>query len=216
MAIGDRLRHKMILWGSPSCIDTAKCLMTAGEKGVDIEASMFKPDSPEVQSMSPLGVGPILRNVDNIVVGPIAIMSYLDDKGFGPSLVIRNGVVRAVQHQWAHYTTDVVQPNIDNDQILSKALGLLNEQLSTTDVSMRGDFICGQFSLADIHWAACINMLHAKGKSGLVDKHPAIGAWWQSVKDHPSTSKENLRPFESMPTKADMDANTLRGIAINA
>ncbi len=216
MAIGDRLRNKMVLWGAPSCINTAKCLMTAGEKGIDIETSMFSPDSSDVKSMSPLGLGPILRNVDHIVVGPIAIMSYLDDKGFGPSLVIRNGVLRAVQHQWAHYTTDFVQPNIENDEVLSKALGLFDKQLSTTDATMRGDFICGQFSLADIHWAACINMLHAKGKSPLVDQNQSIGSWWQSVKSHPSTSKENLRPFEYVPTKSDMDSNTLRNIAINA
>ena len=215
MAIGDHLRHKMTLWGSPLCINTAQCLMTAGEKGTDIQAALFSPDSSEVKSMSPLGIGPILRDDDHVVVGRTAIMSYLDDKGFGPSLMIRNAVVRATQHQWSQYAADVVQPNLDDDQILSKALKCFNEQLLTTDSMMKGDFICGQFSLVDVHWAACINMLHVKGKSGLVNANPAIDSWWQSIKHHSSTSKEKLYPFECLPTKADMDSNTLRDININ-
>lgn len=216
MGIGDHLRTKMILWGAPACVNTAKCVHTAGEKGVDLDTAAFDPASSEVQAMSPLGVGPILKDVDHVVVGHIAIMSYLDDKGFGPSLVIRNGVIRAVQHQWASYTTDVVQPNMENDQVLGKAFDLLNDQLSTTDVRMRGDFICGQFSLADIHWAACANMLIINGKRELVEQRPAIKSWWESVKQHPSTSKEKLVPFECVATEADVRSNNLRGISINA
>ena len=39
--IGDKLASAMQLYGNPSCIDTAKCLQTAGEKGVDIEAMLI-------------------------------------------------------------------------------------------------------------------------------------------------------------------------------
>ena len=36
--IGDKLASAMQLYGNPSCINTAKALQTAAEKGVDIEA----------------------------------------------------------------------------------------------------------------------------------------------------------------------------------
>ena len=215
MSIGDHLSSKMILWGAPDCINTGKCLMTAGEKGCDIEARIFDPSASEIQSPSPLGIGPILRDVDHYVVGHIPIMSYLDDKGFGPSLVIRNGVVRAIQHQWANYTVEAVQPNMDDEAIVDKALGMLNERLTVSDARMRGDFICGQFSLADIHWAATINMMYIQGKGNLVDKHNGVTGWWGRVKDHMSTSKEKLKPFECMPTSDDVSAGKLRDVLIN-
>ena len=35
--IGDKLASAMQLFGNPSCINTAKIMQTAGEKGVDVE-----------------------------------------------------------------------------------------------------------------------------------------------------------------------------------
>lgn len=215
MAIGDRLRNAMTLWGAPGCINTGKCLMTAGEKGLDIKTASFDPGSSEVQSMSPLGIGPIVRHVDYVVVGHVAIMSYFDDKGFGPSLIIRNGVVRSAQYQWSHYAMDVVQENMDNNDVLEKCFSELNKHLQNRSPAMRGDFICGEFSLADIHWAACANMLIIQGKSNLVEKHGEISEWWRNVQAHPSTSKESLHPFTCLPTKQDVDSNTLRDITLN-
>ena len=215
MAIGDRLKSAMTLWGAPSCVNTAKCLMTAGEKGLDIKTAMFDPDSSEVKSMSPLGLGPIIRHVDYIVVGHLAIMSYFDDKGFGPSLVVRNGVLRSVQYQWIHYAIDAVQQNMDNNDVLEKCFSELEKRLQDHTPPRRGDFICGDFSLADVHWAACVNMLIAKGKGNLIEKRSATSEWWRNVKAHPSTSKENLQPYTCMPTKEDMDKNSLRDIMIN-
>ena len=216
MAIGDRLKSGITLWGAASCINTAKCLMTAGEKGMDINSKNFDPDSSDVKSMSPLGVGPIIRHVDFVVVGQLAIMSYLDDKGFGPSLVIRNGLWRAIQHQWMQYAMDVVQPNIDNAEGLEKCFSHLEEHLQNLAPAQKSKgFICGDFTLADIHWAACANMMSIQGKGNLISKHSNVSKWWSSVKEHPSTSKEKLTPFTCMPTDADVSSNSLRDIKIN-
>ena len=154
--IGDKLATAMNLYGHPSCIDTAKCLQTAGEKGVDIQAHTIQgPD--EVKSMSPLGSAPVLKDMDNIVYGTGAIMSYLDDKGFGPSLVPRNGVIRAQMYLMAHVATDYVQSaagkdgGADRDQ-LTRLYDHLEQHLQTP--RRNGNYICGEFTLADIHWAA--------------------------------------------------------------
>ena len=106
--IGDKLATGMQLFGNPSCINTAKCLQTAGEKGIDIESVTIN-SGEEVSDKSPLNSAPVLKDLDNIVYGPNAILSYLDDKGFGPSLVPRNGVIRAIMYQYAHIATDYVQ-----------------------------------------------------------------------------------------------------------
>ncbi len=214
--IGDKLATAMNLFGHPACINTAKCLQTAGEKGVDVETHVIQgPD--DVLSMSPLGSAPVLKDLDNVVYGTIAILSYLDDKGFGPSLVPRNGVLRAQMYQWAHLVVVYAQPAIsadggDRDQ-LTKLYDLLEQRLQSPP--KQGGFICGEFSLADIHWSACTNMLVNSGASDLVDSRGAVKSWWDAVKSHPSTSKEKLTPFDVLPTKADMDSGTLRNVAIN-
>ena len=214
--IGDHLANAMSLYGHPKCINTAKCLQTAGEKGVDIEAHVISGPA-DVTGMSPLGSAPVLKDLENIVYGTAAIMSYLDDKGFGPSLVPRNGVVRARMYQLAHVATDFLQAQLAADggdsAVQGKAMDVLESQLGSS--SKRGAFVVGEFSLADIHWAACVNMLQNTGASNMIDSRSATKKWWEEVKKHPSTSKENLMPYSVLPTKEDMDSGTLRNVAIN-
>lgn len=217
--IGDKLASAMNLFGHPSCINTAKCLQTAGEKGIDVETHVIQ-SGDEVTSMSPLGSAPVLKDLDNVVYGTGAILSYLDDKGFGPSLVPRNGVIRAQMYQWAHVAADYVQAQAaavgsggGDRALLTQALDMLEQQLQAP--RRRDVFVVGEFSLADIHWSACVNMLMHGGASDLVDSRGGVKAWWEAVKAHPSTSKEKMTPFSVLPTKADVDSGTLRNVAIN-
>ena len=63
--IGDKLATGMQLFGSASCINTAKCLQTAGEKGIDIESVTIS-SGEEVSDKSPLNSVPVLKDLDNI------------------------------------------------------------------------------------------------------------------------------------------------------
>ncbi|MEC7886164.1 MAG: glutathione S-transferase family protein [Pseudomonadota bacterium] len=223
MAIGDKLASAMQLHGNPSCIETAKCIQTAAEKGVDIEAKTIN-SGDEVINISPLAIGPVLQDQNNTVYGPYAIMSYLDDKGFGPSLVPRNGVIRAVMYQFAHIATEVVQGEAaatlsgggDMDK-LNKSFDILEHILTTPpDPKIgKGVFICGEFSLADIHWMACANMLEITGNSNIITSRSKTTEWCNAVKEHPATSKEKIIPYTFIATKADIDSNTLRNVGIN-
>ena len=87
MAIGDHLRDVMDLYGSPSCPHTNACLLVAGEKGIDLNCHAETDWGPSgsVRGMSPLGIGPILKDRSATNYGLISCLSYLDDKGFGPS-----------------------------------------------------------------------------------------------------------------------------------
>ena len=145
--IGDKLASAMSLFGHPSCINTAKCLQTAGEKGIDVETHVIQ-SGDEVTSMSPLGSAPVLKDLDNVVYGTGAILSYLDDKGFGPSLVPRNGVIRAQMYQWGHVAADYVQAQAaavgsggGDRALLTQALDMLEQQLQTP--RRRDVFVCG-------------------------------------------------------------------------
>ncbi|MDH3639610.1 MAG: glutathione S-transferase family protein [Gammaproteobacteria bacterium] len=225
--LGDHLREKMKLYGHPQCANTAKVLFTAAEKGVDIESHTVDPSEgslpADLQQITPYGAMPVLVDVDFVVYGTPAIMSYLDDKGFGPSLLPRNGVVRAINYQWAFIATEYAQPQVtalmsgDGDkQAISKAFDGLEQQLQTKNPICRGDYICGAFTLADIHWAAVAHGCELANASDIVTSRPAVNAWWGKVKTHPSTSKEKIVAYDVLPTAADVQNGTLRDIQINA
>lgn len=215
--IGDQLRTKMILSGHPSCVATGKCLQTAGEKGIDIESKVISGfDDSDFLAKSPYAIGPVLQDIDFVVYGTYAVMSYLDDKGFGPSLVPRNGVQRAIMYQWAAIAVEKVQPmlgdDIDEDGLATLFDGL-EEQVKNPP--KKGDFICGDFTLADIHWSACCNLLEIRGAGGLISSRSQVSAWYDKVKSHPSTSKEKLQPHTCLPTAEDVGSGSLRDISIN-
>jgi len=117
MPIGDHLRDVMDLYGSPKCPHTNAVLIAAGEKGVDINSHVEDDWGPSgsIRSMSPLGIGPILKDRTAVNVGLVACMSYLDDKGFGPSLVHRNGVTRARMFQEIMKFDGAVLTKLDTD-----------------------------------------------------------------------------------------------------
>jgi len=221
--IGDKLATAMQLFGNPSCINTAKCLQTAGEKGVDIEAITIN-SGDEVSDKSPLSSAPVLKDLDNVVYGTGAILSYLDDKGFGPSLVPRNGVIRAIMYQYAHIASDYVQMEAyglltgsgGNMDIVNKSCDLLENLLSNPpDPKLKKDvYICGEFSLADIHWMSCVNALKISGND-VVSSRAKMTEWYDAVKNHPSTSKEKVVPFDFLPTKEDVDSGKVRNVGIN-
>ncbi len=227
--LGDHLRHKMQLFGISGDPNTYKCLMTAGEKGVDIEsiavgdAANGGVHAQELQAMSPFGSVPCLRDHDFVVYGTAPIMSYLDDKGFGPSLVPRNGVVRAVQYQWIHIANEYVAPavakllqneDLDNAKAtLATGLDALETQLRTR--KQRGDFIVGEFSLADIHWAPYVHACFLANQSELISSREAVRTWWEHVKAHKSTSKEDFVASTLLPTWDEIKNNQLKSVTIN-
>ena len=145
------------------------------------------------------------------------MMSYLDDKGFGPSLVPRNGVSRAIMYQWANIATQCVTPNL-GESINKDALAPLFDGLEKQVLNppRKGDFICGDFSLADIHWSACCNLIEIGGAGDLISSRPGVAKWYDKVKSHPSTSKEKIIPFTVLPSATDVASGTLQGISINS
>ncbi len=217
--IGDQLRNRMVIYGHPKCINTAKCFQTAAEKGVDVETKVIDPDSgvndPDFRSVSPLGELPALRDIKYTVYGTLAVMSYLDDKGFGPSLVPRNGVHRAIMYQWITVAMAMAQGKIIDDDMESLVPILDAFEKQIANPPRKGGFICGDFSLADIHWSACINMLYIRGHGDMISAKTGINEWFERVKSHPSTSKEDIIPFMTIPTADDVQRGRLRDISIN-
>jgi glutathione S-transferase len=227
--IGEHLHTKMQLFGLPGDPDTLKCLMTAGEKGVDIESRVvgtdaLSADSQEFRSMSPFGSIPCLRDVDFTLCGTLTIMSYLNDKGFGPSLIPRNGVARAIHYQWSEFAGGHVAPPVaqllageDVDRAVATLATIFDAfELHLANKRYKGPFIVGEFSLADIHWAPYVHCCELAGKGELISVRPTAGAWWEAVKSHKSTSKEDFIASSVLPTMDEIRGRHIRSVSINA
>lgn len=227
MAIGDHLADVKVLYGVAGCPNTSKCLFAAAEKGVDIDGRSVNVDSEfemaEILAISPFGTLPVLKDVDFYVYGIEAILSYLDDKGFGNSLVPRNGVARAQQYQWVHIAQHVFAPavkaisegssDVADLETIKTVLKKLEEQLNTR--GKRGDYIVGELSLADIHWAPYIHSCCLYGHELLIDALPGVKSWWSKMKVRKSTSKENYVAYTVLPSLDEIHNNKIRSVSIN-
>lgn len=225
--LGDHLQDKMKFYGNPACLDSAKCLFTAAEKGIDIDSHCVGPDgegdAAAAAAISPHGSLPVIRDVDFVVYGTNAIMSFLDAKGFGPSLVPRNATVRTIMYQWIHIASELAQSDVaslmadkGDTAVVSHWFDVLDAHLQSKNTALRGDYICGAFTLADIHWAALAQGCVLSGAGDIVDSRPAVKKWWGLIKSHPSTSKEKIKAYDVLPTANDIQGNNLRDISINA
>lgn len=225
MAIGDHLSDVKVLWGVAGCANSSKILLTAAEKGVDIEGRSVDVNSEVemngIKKISPFGSIPVLKDVDFYIYGTEAIMSYLDDKGFGNSLIPRNGVARALNYQWAHIASTAFGPAVskltEGDdsamEAVKQGLSALEAQLNAR--TKRGDYIVGEFSLADIHWAPSVHALCLNGHESLVDSMPAVKAWWGHMKVRKSMSKEDYVAYNVLPSLDEIRSNKLRSVSIN-
>lgn len=228
MAIGDKLADVKVLYGKAGCPNTSKCLFAAAEKGIDIEGRAIDPESAadmaQIKLSSSFDILPVLKDVDFYVYGIEAILSYLDDKGFGNSLIPRNGIARAQQYQWIHVAQKVFAPEVKKISDGSSEPAVLNTVkaiLSELDIQLkkkvqRGDYIVGDFSLADIHWAPYVHNCCLYGHEALIDALPAVKTWWSHMKVRKSTSKENYVAYSVLPTLDEIRNKKVRSVSINA
>ncbi|MGH8670826.1 MAG: glutathione S-transferase family protein [Burkholderiales bacterium] len=226
------------LTGHPGCIDTMKALVTAAEKGVDLEVTVVnvhkkENEQPEYLQKVPTAAVPYLRDADLIVYTAAGIVSYLDDKGFGPSLSPRNAIARARMLQWIDIGYQYVHPyaqalieehaygGAGNVSIADKrreagvALDALEKYLSMDRVEGEARFtprdtahstvyIVGLLSQADMHWAPYIHVFYATGVGDMVDARPKVKTWFdEHLKNHKSKASI-INTLTVLPSIEDM------------
>jgi glutathione S-transferase len=189
-------------------------MLAAGEKGIDMNCHAETDWGPSgsIRSMSPLGIGPVLKDRSATNFGLVSCLSYVDDKGFGPSLVHRNGVTRARMFQEMGVAAQV---NCGDDASLASGLDMLEATLGSDLGNMKGDYVCGQYTLADTTWAGVCQVATNMGKGSAISSRSKVNTWFASVQGHPSTSKESINPYSCMATKADADSGSMREIRVN-
>jgi len=228
MTIGSHLSEVKTLWGSVGCAETSKCLFTAAEKGVDINAKSILDTSENAvfNQHSPFGIAPCLKDLDFVIYGSSSIMSFLDDKGFGNALVPRNGITRAQQYRWIHIAKDILAPAIievcsSNNENCDSSVRMIEAALSHAEEALGSNkkntaYLVGDFSLADIHWISHLHLLLIHGHSNLISNKPNIDQWLSEIMNRKSTSKENFTSSDVLPSLDDINNNHIHSVRINA
>ena len=154
-----------ISFNGASDASSAKCIMTAGVRGVEIDINMG-------------GDGASLTHGPVSAKGEAAIVTYFDRKGKGASLRPKKATILAEQNYWI----DVASQFLDKGEKVNEVLNTLNNQLSGNE------FVVGKLSLADPVVAGSVLALKKAGNlpSGLSN----VEAWLGRVEE---TIPENLR-----------------------
>jgi glutathione S-transferase len=227
------------LTGHPACLDTMKTMVAAAEKGVDLEVTVIDCMSgankqADYLAKVPTDSVPYLRDADLIMYTIAGIISYVDDKGFGPSLTPRNAIARSRMLQWisvGHYhlhpyvhaliMSQVLGqsacPNMEEKrQAAAVALDAMEKYMNMDrvegesrftprDAAKGTIFICGFPSQADMHWAPYIHGLNVAGQADMVNAHPKIKAWFETLKTRQSKAS-SVKTLDWLPSADDMKA----------
>lgn len=231
-----KTQYVMQLLGHPGDADTLKCLLTAGEKGIELESGILdiihnQQDTEDYRELSPYGIMPALKEAQYVCAGEEGITVFIEGRGLGNRLPPRNAKTLAEQMYWIDIARSNVAPHVEvlmqqqvigpmsdssfqaDSAAIDAAREALNAPLDAFNTQVAGnEFAVGIFSYADIHWTAYIHLLNTIGEAALLDPYRNVKAWLERIKKHKSFSGQEIVPYELMPTLEDIKTNRLSDV----
>ncbi len=231
-----KTQYVMQMLGFPGHADTLKCLLTAAEKGIEVESAVLditqgQQDSEDYRKISPFGVVPALKEAHYIVAGESGISVFVEGRGLGNRLAPRNAAVLAEQMYWMDIGRSDVAPHVETlmqEQVLGPmsdasyqvdeaameaARSALTAPLDAIDAQLNGKkFVVGDYSYADIHWTAYVHLLTLAGEDALIDQRPHLKAWLERIKTHKSFSGQDVIAYDMLPTLDDVKTKKLNDV----
>ncbi len=231
-----KTQYIMQLLGFPGDVDTLKCLLTAAEKGIEVESGVLnmpkgEQDSEDYRKISPFGIVPALKEAQYVVVGEPGTAVFVEGRGLGNRLAPRNAAVLATQMYWMEIGKDEVQPHVEtlmrekvcgqmadpshtaDDAAIAAARESLADALDAFDDQLQSsEYIVGQYSYADIHWTIYIHLLTILGEGALYAKHSNIKAWFERIKVRKSFSGQDIIGYDFLPTLDEIKANVMKDV----
>ena len=146
------------------------------------ESSSLDDKMSESLNMSNLHRYPCIKDGDFTVCGESAVLTYLNIKGRTPSIHPRKARVLAMQQYWIQ----VLNSKCNDEENFNAVFAELNKALDNQK------YIVGEFSLADIHWAAAFKSLEQSGNVVDMSKYQNINNWMMRMKNEiPNFELEN-------------------------
>jgi glutathione S-transferase len=231
-----KTQYVMQLLGFPSDADTLKCLLTAAEKGIEMESAVLdittgQQDSEDYRKISPFGIVPALKEANYMLAGEPGMSVFIEGRGLGNRLAPRNAAVLAEQMYWVDIARSDVAPHIEtlmqeqvlgpmsdpayqaNTDAIDEARSALAVLLDAVDAQLsKKEFIVGGFSYADIHWTAYIHLLTLTSEGALMDQRRNLKAWLDRIKTHKSFSGQDVVAYDLMPTLEDIKSKRLKDV----
>lgn len=203
----DKGSNDMALLGLKGQISTMKCLLMAAIRDVPLKTTLASSQVAvnQVNSYQYLETSdrvPTLTQGDFSASGARAILTYIDVKGKGGSLIPKKARNLGLQNYWidvCYQTLGPVTQAFINKSMTDKESSLLNDVLNSLDKTLaENEFIVGQLSFADPHVAAYVYVLSCGGHD--MTKYPNIGKWTSRLENKMS------RPLSIDDFRQDMQA----------
>jgi len=162
----------------PSDVASLKCIFLASYRKIPIEVEWGEPSSLDDKisvslNMSNLNRYPCIKDGDFTVCGENAVMTYLNIKGRTPTIHPRKARVLAMQQYWIQ----VLKTKCTEPENYASVFFELDKTLENQK------YIVGEFSLADIHWAATFKNLEQSGTVIDISQYNNINDWLSRIKN---------------------------------
>ena len=230
-----KTQYIMQVLGFPGHPDTLKVLLTAAEKGIEVETAVLdmsanQQDSEDYRKISPLGKVPALKEADYVVVGENGTSVFVEGRGLGRFLAPRNAAVLADQNYWMDIGRTEVQPHVEtlvhelvvgamadpsytaDSAKVDAARAALAAPLDAINDKIQSEYIVGEFCYVDIHWTAYCHLLEVIGEGALIDARASLKGWFEKIKVHKSYSGQDIVAYDFMPSLEDIKAKKLADI----
>ena len=231
-----KTQYIMQLLGFPGDVDSLKCLLTAAEKGIEVESGILdmskgEQDAEDYRAISPFGITPALKEAHYTIVGEPGTAVFIEGRGLGNRLAPRNAALLATEMYWMEVGKEMVQPHIEalmnqkvcgqmadsafvtNDIVVKAAREALAGPLDAFDEQLTSnEFVIGGYSYADIHWTIYIHLLTVMGEEVLFAKHNSIKAWFERIKSHKSFSGQDIVSYDFLPTLGEIKIKKMKDV----
>ncbi len=203
----------MKLYSGPLSLFTAKVRVALAEKGLDYErievgwslASRYEPRHPDVVALNPKQQVPVLVDGDTVVYDSTVILEYLEDRWPETPLYPPTAAERAACRQleaeadetvfpwvWALIEEGLYPPGqtARDERRLSDAKANLARYYEKLDKRLADrDYLCGDFSVADIGMFIIANSAVLLG-TPVSDGLTHLNAWFARMTGRPAVGSE--------------------------
>jgi glutathione S-transferase len=175
--------------------------MVLHEKGIDFEVNEvdLSNKSEEFLKVSPYGKVPVLSVNGTSLYESNIVNEYLEEVYESPRLMPENPQERASVRSWMAFADDYFFPSVyrvrmglqrgySEDEI-QEAKGKLYEALSRLEHQLEGgEYLVGEYTLADVAHAGNFHRLRVLAKSGEVglEEYPRVMVWIERVESRES------------------------------
>ncbi len=213
---------RMKMRGFPGDVNTAKCLLMAAEKNVQLDVEVLDvksgaADDEAYRALSPLGKFPFLEEGDYAVTSVNAVLAFLDVRGAGNSLLNpKKAQLFGQQNYWCQVARTQCEPALKvliDANIYGEKGGDTDAACATINIALdeldkfidNKEYIVGEYSFADVHWTAVAHMLVLVGAEDAITSRSNMSAWFDRVKARAS--------YAGLPSLDDVKNKQLRSVA---